>query len=76
MTREPRWAGNGKARLEPERRERLRRLVASVGPTAAARSLGTGVATLARAADPYALLPDATVERLDATIRRLDDPSA
>jgi hypothetical protein len=50
---------------------RLRGLVAAVGLQRAARSLGIGVVTLERAADPYALLPEATIRRLDAAIDRV-----
>jgi hypothetical protein len=56
MTIGPRLTGNESARLLPERRVLLRRLVASVGLHGAARSLGIGVVTLERAVDPYALL--------------------
>jgi hypothetical protein len=68
MTNGPRLSGNGTARLLPERREDLRRLVASVGPTAAARTLGTGIATLERATDPYTLLSEGTVRRLNVAL--------
>jgi hypothetical protein len=71
MTAGPRVEGHGKARLVPESRERLRGLVASVGLQRAARSLGIGIVTLERAADPYALLPEATIRRLDAALDRL-----
>jgi hypothetical protein len=71
MTLGPRLTGNGKARLLPERRVLLRRLVASVGLHGAARSLGIGVVTLERAADPYALLPETTIRRLDTAIDRV-----
>jgi hypothetical protein len=71
MTAGPRVEGHGKVRLVPERRERLRELVASAGLQRAARSLRIGVATLERAADPYALLPESTIRRLDAALDRL-----
>jgi hypothetical protein len=71
MTMGPRVEGHGKARLVPERRERLRGFVASLGLRAAARSLGIGVVTLECAADPYALLPKSTIRRLDAALDRL-----
>jgi hypothetical protein len=67
----PRVEGHGKVRLVPERRERLRGFVASVGLHGAARSLGIGVVTLERVADPYALLPELTIRRLDAALDRL-----
>jgi len=67
----PRSAGHGKARLPPDRRARLRGHVAALGLQGAARSLGTSVVTLERAADPYALLPEITIRRLDAAIDRL-----
>jgi hypothetical protein len=75
MTRGPRSAGNGTARLAPEHRERVRALVVAVGPSSAARLLGTGRVTLERADDPCVLLPPSTVRRLDAAIRRLDAAS-
>jgi hypothetical protein len=71
MTAGPRVEGHGKVRLVPERRERLRGFVASVGRQGAARSLGIGVVTLERAADPYALMPESTIRRLDAALDRL-----
>jgi hypothetical protein len=49
----------------------LRGHVAALGLQGAARSLGTSVVTLERAADPYALLPEITIRRLDAAIDRL-----
>ncbi len=72
MTLGPRSTGHGTLRLEPDQRARLRALVAAVGLQSAARSLGIGVVTLERAADPYVLLPPTTVRRLDAALRRLD----
>jgi hypothetical protein len=67
----PRAEGNGRVRLAPERRERLRRLVATLGFQQAARALGTGIVTLECASDPYALLPERTVRRIAAAIDRV-----
>jgi hypothetical protein len=67
----PSVEGHGRARLVPERRARLRALIAAAGVHGAARSLRIGVVTLERAADAYALLPLSTVRRLDLAIDRL-----
>jgi hypothetical protein len=50
----------------------LRRLVAEVGRDRAARTLGVGALILERAVDPYELLHEATIRRLDAALDRLD----
>jgi hypothetical protein len=71
MSASPRAEGNGKVRLAPERRERLRRLVAILGRHQAARALGVGIVTLECATDPYALLPERTVSRIAAAIDRV-----